>query len=68
MLCRHALECLDEDEDVVDADCEDEEGEDLEDDHGAGDAEVAEEAGGGHNREEDDGQAGNGEGHLGDGN
>ena len=64
VLRRDALERLDKDEDVVDADREDEEGEDLEDDHGAGDAEVAEEARGGHDGEQHDGQPGDGQGHL----
>ena len=64
MLGRHGLERLDEDEDVVDANGENEEGQDLEDDHGARDAEVAEEAGRRHNGEQDDGQAGHGEGNL----
>ena len=65
-LCRDPLECLYEDEDVVDADGEDEEGQDLEDDHGARDAQVAEEAGGRHDREQHDGQARDGQGHLGE--
>ena len=61
---RVSLVGLDEDEDVVDADGEDEEGQDLEDDHGAGDAQVAEEARRGHDGEQHDGQPGDGQGHL----
>ena len=52
VLCGDALESLYEDEDVVNANGEDEEGQDLEDDHGAGDAQVAEEARRGHDREQ----------------